>query len=152
LQIDFSRHVQRATDASGAEATAEQLWELFAATYLTPGEPLVVMHEWQASSAGEGVDELKVDLTVRGERATHQATGAGPVDALTRILAGVGLPVDVLGLTQQSLTPGGAAQAITYVEHRGPDRVAWAAGTGTSVLEASLAAVIAAAHHRAAAG
>ncbi|WP_147261411.1 2-isopropylmalate synthase [Pseudonocardia hierapolitana] len=152
LQIDFSRHVQRATDAIGAEVTPEQLWELFTATYLTPAEPLVVLHEWQASSAGEGVDELKVDLTVRGERATHNATGTGPVDALTRILAGAGLPVDVLGLTQQSLAPGSAAQAITYLEHRCPDRVAWAAGTGTSVLEASLAAVIAAAHHRAAAG
>jgi 2-isopropylmalate synthase len=152
LQIDFSRHVQRATDASGAEVTAPQLWELFTTSYLAPTEPIVVLHEWQASSAGEGLDELKVELTVRGERATHQATGTGPVDALTRILARVGLPVDVLGLTQQSLTPGSAAQAITYLEHRCPDRVAWAAGTGTSVLEASLAAVIAAAHHRAAAG
>jgi 2-isopropylmalate synthase len=152
LQIDFSRHVQRATDASGAEVTAQQLWELFTTTYLTPTEPTVVLHDWQASSAGEGLDELKVDLTVRGERATHQATGTGPVDALIRILAGAGLPVDVLGLTQQSLTPGSAAQAITYLEHRCPDRVAWAAGNGTSVLEASLAAVIAAAHHRAAAG
>jgi 2-isopropylmalate synthase len=148
LQIDFSRHVQRATDASGAEVTAPQLWELFTATYLTPAEPLVVLHEWQASSAGDGVDELKVDLTIRGERATHRATGTGPVDALTRILAAAGLPVEVLGLTQQSLAAGSAARAITYLEHRCGDRVAWAAGTGTSVLEASLAAVVAAAGGR----
>jgi 2-isopropylmalate synthase len=149
LQIDFSRHVQRATDASGAEATAAQLWELFAATYLAPADPLVVLHEWWASSAGDGADELKVDLTIRGERATHQATGAGPVDALTRILAAADLPVEVLGLTQQSLAPGSAAPAITYVEHRCGDRVAWAAGTGTSVLEATLAAVVTAAGARA---
>jgi 2-isopropylmalate synthase len=145
LQIDFSRHVQRATDASGAEVTAPQLWELFTATYLTPAEPVVVLHEWQASSAGDGVDELKVDLTIRGERATHRATGTGPVDALTRILAAAGLPVEVLGLTQQSLAAGSAARAITYLEHRCGDRVAWAAGTGSSVLEASLGAVITAA-------
>jgi 2-isopropylmalate synthase len=145
LQIDFSRHVQRATDASGVEVTAAQLWELFAATYLAPVDPPVVLHEWQASSAGDGTDELKVDLTIRGERATHRATGAGPVDALTRILAAAGLPVEVLGLTQQSLAAGSAAQAITYLEHRCGDRVAWAAGTGTSVLEASLAAVVTAA-------
>jgi 2-isopropylmalate synthase len=145
LQIDFSRHVQRATDARGVEVTAAQLWELFEATYLAPADPPVVLHEWQAASAGEGTDELKVDLTIRGERGTHRATGAGPVDALTRILAAAGLQVEVLGLTQQSLAPGSAAQAITYLEHRCQDRVAWAAGAGTSALEASLAAVITAA-------
>ncbi|MFE0153231.1 2-isopropylmalate synthase [Nonomuraea sp. NPDC059007] len=37
LRADFSQVVQRATDASGREATQEDLWELFAATYLTPG-------------------------------------------------------------------------------------------------------------------
>jgi 2-isopropylmalate synthase len=152
LQIDFSRHVQRATDASGAEVTAAQLWELFAATYLAPVEPLVVMHEWQETPAGEGTVELKVDLTIRGERATHRASGAGPVAALTRILAAAGLPVEVLGLTQQSLAAGSAAQAITYLEHRCRDRVAWAAGTGTSVVEANLAAMINAAQHRTDAG
>ncbi|TQM14938.1 2-isopropylmalate synthase [Pseudonocardia kunmingensis] len=150
LQIDFSRHVQHATDASGAEATAAQLWELFTGTYLAPAEPLVTLHEWQAASTGDGHDELEVDLTIRGERAVHHATGAGPVDALTRVLGGAGLPVEVLGLTQQSLEGGSDARAITYVEHRCPDRVAWAAGLGTSVLEASLAAVVAAACHRAA--
>ncbi|NUT43022.1 MAG: 2-isopropylmalate synthase, partial [Thermoactinospora sp.] len=38
LQIDFSAAVQRATDDSGEEITAEQLWELFHAAYLAPGE------------------------------------------------------------------------------------------------------------------
>src|SRR3954452_19150503 len=34
LQIEFSRVVQRATDGSGEEVTAEELWELFRAEYL----------------------------------------------------------------------------------------------------------------------
>jgi 2-isopropylmalate synthase len=34
LQIDFARHVQRHTDATGGEATAAELWELFRTVYL----------------------------------------------------------------------------------------------------------------------
>ncbi|SEH84692.1 MULTISPECIES: 2-isopropylmalate synthase [unclassified Leifsonia] len=33
LQIDFARHVQQHTDATGAEATAAELWELFRTVY-----------------------------------------------------------------------------------------------------------------------
>ncbi|MFC3584289.1 hypothetical protein ACFOSC_10550 [Streptantibioticus rubrisoli] len=35
LQIDFARRVQQHTDATGLEATAEQLFKLFEQTYLT---------------------------------------------------------------------------------------------------------------------
>jgi 2-isopropylmalate synthase len=151
LQIDFSRHVQRAVEHTGGEATPAELWDLFRAGYLRPAAgPLVTLHEWSLASTGSGggTEELKADLTVRGERRVYQAVGSGPVDALAAILAGAGLPVDVLSLHQQSLAPGNAAAAITYLEHRTPDGPAWAAGTGTSVLDASLAAVIVAAQRR----
>ncbi|WP_406249372.1 2-isopropylmalate synthase [Microbacterium sp. M] len=39
MQIDFARHVQEHTDASGDEVSAAQLWELFVETYLTDEEP-----------------------------------------------------------------------------------------------------------------
>ncbi len=54
LQIDFARKVQRHTDGSGAEVTAEQLWELFTTTYTstdtdecpdTPVDVLAVTHQ-----------------------------------------------------------------------------------------------------------
>ena len=34
LQIDFARHVQEHTDATGAEVTARDLWDIFCAAYL----------------------------------------------------------------------------------------------------------------------
>ncbi|HEX2313892.1 MAG TPA: 2-isopropylmalate synthase [Thermomonospora sp.] len=36
MRVDFSRTVQAATDDSGREATPEDLWELFRATYVNP--------------------------------------------------------------------------------------------------------------------
>ena len=147
LQIDFSRHVQHCVDDSGAEATPKELWTLFDATYLTPERPVVVLHAWRASSAATGEDELEVELTVHGRRQTHRARGTGPVDALCRVLDTEGLPVQILSLHQQSVAAGNTAQAITYLEHRRSDGVAWAAGMGTSTTEASLTAVICAANH-----
>ncbi|MFI8962950.1 2-isopropylmalate synthase [Streptomyces sp. NPDC053493] len=40
LRPEFSAVVQEATDAHGREATADELYELFRATYLAPGEDL----------------------------------------------------------------------------------------------------------------
>jgi 2-isopropylmalate synthase len=70
------------------------------------------------------------------------------VDALCRILAAEGRPVDILSLHQQSLSAGNTAGAVTYLEHRRPDGVAWAAGMGTSTTDATLTAVVCAANRR----
>ena len=148
LQIDFSRYVQHAVDDSGAEATPKELWSLFDAAYLTVERPTVELHAYSAGSTGTGSDELEVDLSIHGHRATHHATGTGPVDALCRILAAEGLAVDVLSLHQQSLGAGNTAAAITYLEHRAHAGPAWSAGMGTSTTDANLAAVISAANHR----
>ncbi|WP_280353422.1 2-isopropylmalate synthase [Nocardia otitidiscaviarum] len=48
LQIDFARHVQRHSDDSGAEVSAEQLWELFTRVYVEvrpPGPEAEVLSE-----------------------------------------------------------------------------------------------------------
>jgi 2-isopropylmalate synthase len=147
LQIDFSRHVQHAVDDSGAEATPKQLWELFTDTYLaSPTPPAVELHGWHARSTGCGTDEVEVEMTSRGEYGTYRATGSGPVDALCHILASHDLPVEVLSVHEQSLPPGHAADAITYLEHRTPAGPAWVAGLGTSATDANLAAVVTAAN------
>ncbi|MFI6904347.1 2-isopropylmalate synthase [Nonomuraea sp. NPDC050394] len=57
LRADFSQVVQRATDASGREATPDDLWELFTATYLTPG---------RTGSPGDNVDGLLRELAAAG--------------------------------------------------------------------------------------
>ncbi|WP_236147273.1 2-isopropylmalate synthase [Mycolicibacterium sp. CH28] len=136
LQIDFARRVQAHADDSGVEITAAELLDLFEAAYLTPGGP-VELKDWHAR--GDGADAVtELTLVVDGRATTSTQRGVGPVDALTRALAGVGRPVEVLGLTQHGL----ASTAITYLEYRRGDVTGWACGRSDSVLAASMAAVI----------
>lgn len=129
LQIDFARHVQAHTDDSGAEIGAAELYELFEATYLGPEGP-VQLKDWHTGSE----DVTEISLVIDGRVHTSSHRGVGPIEALRRALADVGYPVEILGLTQQSI----GATAITYLESRS----GWACGRSDSVLGASMAAVL----------
>jgi 2-isopropylmalate synthase len=129
LQIDFARHVQNRADDSGTEVTAAELYELFEATYLQASGP-VQLKDWRTGS--DEATEITLVVDGRGQTSTHR--GVGPLDALTRALADAGHPVEILGLTQQSI----GTTAITYLEHRN----GWACGRSDSVLGASMAAVL----------
>ncbi|MFX0577616.1 2-isopropylmalate synthase [Nocardia nepalensis] len=142
LQIDFARHVQARTDDTGLEITAAELLELFEATYLDTANESVGLEEWRTT--GTGADAFtEVRLTIGG---VTEYRGVGPVEALTAALARVGHPVEVLGLTQQSIGAGNNGTAITYLEYRIGEHTGWACGRSDSVLAASLAAVVRAAN------
>jgi 2-isopropylmalate synthase len=129
LQIDFARHVQAHTDDSGAEIGAAELYELFEATYLGPEGP-VQLKDWHTGSD----DVTEISLVIDGRVHTSSHGGVGPIEALTRALGEAGHPVEILGLTQQSI----GATAITYLEARS----GWTCGRSDSVLGASMAAVL----------
>ncbi|NJP95332.1 2-isopropylmalate synthase [Nonomuraea sp. FMUSA5-5] len=142
LQIDFSAVVQRATDGSGEEITAEQLWELFHATYLAPGE-IGAPAGWSTVQTGPGVHEFTGTLP-GGRRLS--GTGNGPLSALTAALAGDGIDVDILHYSEHALGPGKGGRAIAYVEAKVNGTTCWGAAQDTSVLTASVHAVLAAVH------
>ncbi|MEW1841053.1 2-isopropylmalate synthase [Nonomuraea angiospora] len=140
LQIDFSSVVQRATDGSGEEITAEQLWELFHATYLAPGET-GALAEWSTRETAPGVHEFAG--TLRSGRRLR-GTGNGPLSALTAALGDDGIDVDILHFAEHALDPGRGSRAIAYVEARVDGVTSWGAAQDTSVLTASAHAVLAA--------
>jgi 2-isopropylmalate synthase len=144
LQIDFARHVQQHTDATGAEVTAAEVWEIFAAAYLgRPGEAAVELAAFETTDAS-------TRITLRADGAEHRSVhpGVGPVEALTRALSEVGVPLDVLSLHQTSIGSGSGSAALTLIEYRRGDAVGWAAGTDRSVLTATRAAVVTAGQAR----
>lgn len=133
LQIDFARHVQGHTDETGSEVTAAELYDLFESVYLARQGP-VELKDWNTSSDGS----TAITLVVDGRDHLSMHRDIGPVEALTRALAGIGRPVEILGLTQQSI----GASAVTYLEYRRGDVTGWAGGRSDSVLAASMAAVL----------
>jgi 2-isopropylmalate synthase len=143
LQIDFARRVQRHTDSTGAEVTADELWDIFTAAYLAPvsGDAAVTLTRFETT-------EARTAITIRVGGVDHASThvGVGPVEALTTGLRAHGIDVEVLSLAQTSVGAGNDSEALTLLEYRTSRGTGWTAGQDRSVLAATLAAVIRAAN------
>lgn len=142
LQVEFSTIVQRTAEASGTEITPDALWDLFADTYL-PEEPRLSLLSSEVATS-EGRTSVVAQLTVDGEHLTVTGAGNGPIDALLDGLSSsLGVKLEVTDYTQHALTSGSAASAVAYVEAEMPDGTRrWGVGMDSSILDASLRAVI----------
>ncbi|MGP3987175.1 2-isopropylmalate synthase [Streptomyces sp. 3N207] len=146
LRADFSRIVQEATDHSGREATPKELWELFSAAYLEPGEAgSLLLESWSTEETAPGEHRFTCWLSGHGVRpGWYEGTGNGPLSAFTRALEGAGMSVTVLDFVQHATTAGPDSPAMAYASCRTGDQERWGAGRDTSVLTASVRAVLAA--------
>ncbi|MGR3938545.1 2-isopropylmalate synthase [Streptomyces sp. BRA346] len=149
LRADFSRTVQAATDESGAEVAPKELWELFHATYVAPGTPdhdgRLALTSWTTGETAPGTHHFA--CAVRrddGPEHRYEGSGNGPLSALTDALAAAGVAVDILHFAEHATTPGPGSPAVAYAECRVGDAVRWGVGRDTSVLRASVQAVLSA--------
>lgn len=145
LQIDLARRVQQHTDATGAEVTAQELWQIFQDTYVAPASDRVVLEGSESYESG-GITRTQISLSIDGETSTRTLEGVGPVQALTSVLADAGIELEVLDLKQSSIGSGNDSEALSLIEFRHPAGSNWAAGINQSVLSANLSAVVAAAN------
>jgi 2-isopropylmalate synthase len=147
LQIEFSRAIQEWTDNEGGEVSAAQMWDIFAAEYLSAGWAELLGHH--TSSAVEAKDALSVEVVLGGETRQIEGAGNGPISAFCDGLAGTGVAVRVLDYSEHALTAGSDAQAAAYVECEldvrgtGP-RTLWGVGIDANTVTASLKAVVSA--------
>jgi 2-isopropylmalate synthase len=152
LQIEFSRTVQRHTDAFGGEMSAERLWEIFSDEYLPASDDngltpwgRFALRATQVASSGDGSDDrLTAHLLDGGAEHVVHATGAGPVAAFTDVLRQHGVEVKVLDYAEHALSQGGDAAAAAYVECEIEDQVIWGVGIDPSITTASFKAIISA--------
>ncbi|CAM3701017.1 2-isopropylmalate synthase [Occultella aeris] len=152
LQIEFSRIVQRHTDAYGGEMSAERLWEIFSDEYLPATEEngltawgRFALHATQVSSAGDGSDDVLTATLRDGEdEVTVQARGNGPVAAFVAALAQRSVELSVLDYAEHALSGGGDAAAAAYVECEVDGQVIWGVGIDPSITTASFKAIISA--------
>ncbi|MBM7171493.1 2-isopropylmalate synthase [Streptomyces sp. G44] len=145
MRPDFSRVVQEATDDSGREATAKELYELFRATYVAPGpHGEVALRSWTTDRAPDGAHRFVCTLQVGERTGDFEGVGNGPLSAFADALAGAGISVDILDYAEHAVGEGGGSEAAAYARCRVGDAVRWGAGLDTSVLTASVQAVLAA--------
>ncbi|MCL4421687.1 MAG: 2-isopropylmalate synthase [Actinobacteria bacterium] len=150
LQVEFSREVQAITESTGTEIKPGELWDVFARTYL-PEDPSMRLISSEVSSAtgssGESVSKVTAQVLVDGRHRTLSGQGNGPVAALVNGIASeLGLEISVLDYSEHALTSGSEASAVAYVEAAdATGRTVWGVGMDSSILDASLRAVISAA-------
>ncbi|HUY65626.1 MAG TPA: 2-isopropylmalate synthase [Acidimicrobiales bacterium] len=146
LQVEFSREVQAITEDSGTVIPAGQMWDAFTRTYL-PEDAGVRLIGSEVTTGGHRTT-VTAQLLVDGEPRTVMGEGNGPIDALLAALrADLGVDFEVKDYNQHALTAGSEASAVAYVEAEGPDGTTWwGVGMDSSILDASLHAMVSAAN------
>jgi 2-isopropylmalate synthase len=143
LQIEFSGVVQKMTDNEGGEVSPQMMWDVFASEYLSLTTPLTLQRH-RLSDDGQGHDEIAAAVQVEGDPHEVTGNGNGPIAAFVDALASVGYDVRVLDYTEHALTAGDDARAAAYVECAVGERVLWGVGVDSSIVTASLRAVVSA--------
>ena len=145
LQVEFSKRVQAVTEESGTVIRPGEMWDVFSETYL-PEDAGVRLLASEMSTGG-GRTAVTAQLLVDGEPRTVMGEGNGPIDALVGALrTDLGVSFEVKDYSEHALTSGSGASAVAYVAAEGPDGTTWwGVGMDSSILDASLAAVVSAA-------
>ncbi len=146
LQMEFSRKVQAVTEASGTVIRPAEMWEVFSATYL-PADAGLRLLSSEVTTGGHRTTVV-AQLLVDGQHATVKGEGNGPIDAFVAALRDqLGLALEVTDYSEHALTAGTDASAVAYVEVEGADgQHLWGVGMDSSILDASLGAVVSAAN------
>jgi 2-isopropylmalate synthase len=150
LQIEFSQVIQRMTDTEGGEVSPAQMWEIFADEYLPvpemPWGRLKLRHVMVESD----VDGETMVRTVVRDNAHHAREfeavghGNGPIAAFCDALGAHHIDVRVLDYSEHAMSAGGDAKAAAFVECAIGGRVLWGVGIDSSIVTASLKAIISA--------
>jgi len=148
MQVEFSKRVQELTEETGTEISPAEIWDVFTTTY-QPQNPAIQLLSSEVS-ADQHNTRIFAQLVVNGQHVTVKGEGNGPIDAL---MAGLRDEMDVQfkvrDYHEHALTAGSEASAVAYVEAEGVDGTTWwGVGMSSSILDASLEAVISAANRR----
>ena len=152
LQIEFSGVVQAVTDASGAEVTAADIWNLFKAEYLDAESPYGYQAHHLVEDSKAGRVQLATELLVQGKPHPLEGQGNGPIDAFVQSLSALtGQALSVVDYHEHAVTAGSDAKAVTYIELKiGSDtRATHGVGIDGNIVTASLKAILGALNRRA---
>ena len=145
LQIEFSRAIQRVTDETGAEVTADQVYKIFNAEYLDQNEPWKLVRHRITGDRGNGSGprfEIDVELEHNGE--TRQLNGSGD-GALAAFVNALGVDVRIMDYNEHAIGTGTDTRAASYVEMRvGDSATGFGVGIHKDIVTASFLAILSA--------
>jgi 2-isopropylmalate synthase len=145
LQIEFSRAIQRVTDETGREVTADDVHTIFNREYLEQKAPWkLVRHRIDGNpAAGEGQHfSIEAELEYNGERRIVTGKGDGAISAF---VAALDVPVRIMDYHEHAIGTGTDTRAASYVELRvGDSSTGFGVGIDRDIVTASFQAVLSA--------
>jgi 2-isopropylmalate synthase len=140
LQVDFAQKVQSITDARGDELTADELYAAFETHYLSVDRPYAIESyaHWSAEE-----DRIVARVTVDGEAQEVNGVGNGPIAALVDAFEkSFGIAIRIRDYHEHAMAASADATAAAYVEADVDDDPTWGVGVHSSIVTASLRAVV----------
>ncbi|MCB5191573.1 2-isopropylmalate synthase [Methylobacillus arboreus] len=139
MQVEFSGAVQRLTDSSGQEVSAEGIWQLFNDEYIAADEPVhYVDHELDER---DDIQHIKLTARIHGVETVLEGTGNGPIDALVQAF---GRKFTIHDYEERAMGAGAGAKAVAFAELGKGDQpgTVYGAGIHDNLVTASILAVI----------
>ncbi|AEK61354.1 2-isopropylmalate synthase [Collimonas fungivorans] len=143
LQIEFSRAIQKAADATGKEIAASDIYNIFKQEYLDKQTPYVYRgHRMSEDSSQAQPVRIEIDIVRDGQAHTSSGHGNGPIDAFVNAL---GLDIKLMDFHEHAISAGADAQAASYIELRLNDApTGFGVGIDANTLTASFKAILSA--------
>lgn len=143
LQIEFSRAIQKAADATGKEIAASDIYDIFKQEYLDKQTPYVYRgHRMSEDSSQAQPVKIEIDIVRDGQQHTSSGHGNGPIDAFVNAL---GLDIKLMDFHEHAISAGADAQAASYIELRLNDApTGFGVGIDANTLTASFKAILSA--------
>ncbi len=145
LQIEFSQVVQKVMDDTGREMTADDIWNIFDAEYISRDTPYrYIAHKLAEDSARPDAVEVYAEVRIDGDVHRAKGVGNGPIDAFVAAIAEeIHAPVRVMDYHEHSIGQGANATAITYIEMRvGDGPTLHGVGMDSNIVTASFKAIL----------
>jgi len=116
LQIEFSRVVQKAAEASGQEVSPQHIWELFQQEYLDLPSPLKLksfdIHRTEANH-----QRILGQIEHEGKIVSVEGKGAGMLEAFVDALQTTfSMQLQILEYGEHALSQNANAEAVTYIQ------------------------------------
>lgn len=140
MQIEFSQAIKDETDRTGAEVSAEKIYQILKQHYLDAVTPY--QYKSHALQESSGVTQTTIYLLHNGEAIKLEGTGNGPLEA---VISSLNLDIDIMDYHEHAIGSGSKAQAAAYVELRyNGQKATYGVGIDDNISTAGIKAVFSA--------
>jgi len=144
LQIEFSRIVQKKTEATGGEINPDEIWNLFNSFYLNNKK--VISLENFTIEKQEGRETFDAQIEYFGKEIAIRGEGDGVLDAFVEALKkAVNVEFEIMEYGEHALGQGADAEAVTYIQIRHESRRYSGVAISKDIIASSLNAFMGAA-------